>query len=77
MPSFNNDPEGWCEDEVKEGRFADVAQCLEQTTATSEGGKRKRTRRHHKRHTHRKHTHHKRTHRKRTHRKRTHRRRRN
>ncbi len=71
MPSFNNDPEGWCEDEVKEGRFADVAQCLEQTTATSEGGKRKRTRRHHKR------THHKRTHRKRTHRKRTHRRRRN
>ena len=58
MSNINTDREGWCEDQVKKEIFADVAQCLEQTTP-GVGGKRKRTRRHRKL-THKRRIHHKR-----------------
>jgi hypothetical protein len=63
------DPKGWCEEHLEE--FGnDFNKCMDSIHTHLLGGKRKRTRRHHKRHTHKRHTHKRHTHRKRTHRRR-------
>ena len=65
-----NDPEKWCQEHKNDDEFGgDLGKCMEFAESYKTGGKRKRTRRHHKR-SHKRSTHKRRTHRKRTHRRR-------
>ena len=57
--------EEMCDILVKQGHYKTVEECMLEQPMPPSGGKRKRTRRHHKRHTHKRRTHRKRTHRRR------------
>ena len=71
MSNIIADPEGWCQEHKNDDEFGgDLGKCMEFAESYKTGGKRKRTRRHHKRSTHKRRTHKRRTHRKRTHRRR-------